>query len=70
MIQYSVAVLEKDQAISCGLRLVLNHLACSESFNNTLLGHIASKVQLLGPAQSAVDAVGNCFESRAQVTLE
>jgi hypothetical protein len=39
MIQYGVAALEKDPAISCGLRLVLDHLACSESINITLLDH-------------------------------
>ena len=42
MIQYGVAALEKDPAISCGLRLVLDHLACSESINITLLDHYYS----------------------------
>jgi hypothetical protein len=36
MIQFAVAVLEKDPAILCGLRLVLNHLGGSESINITL----------------------------------
>ena len=36
MIQYGVAALEKDPAILCGLRLVLNHLGGSESINITL----------------------------------
>ena len=36
MIQYGVAVLEKDPAILCGLRLVLNHLGGSESINTAL----------------------------------
>ncbi len=39
MIQYGVAALEKDPAISYGLRLVLDHLACSEPINITLLDH-------------------------------
>ncbi len=33
MIQYGAAALEKDPAILCGLRLVLNHLGGSEYFN-------------------------------------
>jgi hypothetical protein len=33
MIQYGVAALEKDPAILCGLRLVLNHLGGSESIS-------------------------------------
>ncbi len=33
MIQYGVAALEKDFAIVCGLRLVLNHPGVSESVN-------------------------------------
>ncbi len=37
MIQTCVALLEKDSAILCGLRLVLNHLGGSESMNVTLL---------------------------------
>ena len=39
MIQYGVAVLEKDMAIPGGLRLVLDHLGCSESANVALLDH-------------------------------
>ncbi len=39
MIQYGVAVLEKEYAISCGLRLVLDHLGGSEFINITLLDH-------------------------------
>jgi len=35
MIQFGVAVLEKDAAIICGLRLVLNHPGGSESINIT-----------------------------------
>ena len=38
MIQYGVATLEKDRAIFCGLRLVLNHLSCSEPVNMARLG--------------------------------
>jgi hypothetical protein len=37
MIQSGVAVLEKDPAISCGRRLVSNHLAGSEPMNITLM---------------------------------
>jgi hypothetical protein len=37
MIQSGIAVLEKDPAISCGRRLVLNHLAGSEPINITLV---------------------------------
>ena len=40
MIQYGVAVLEKDPAILFGLRLVLNHLGGSESVNNTVKEHV------------------------------
>ncbi len=36
MIQYGVAVLEKEPAIPCGLRLALDHLGGSESINITL----------------------------------
>ena len=36
MVQYGVAALEKDPAILCGLRLVLDHLGGSESVNITL----------------------------------
>ncbi len=36
MIQYGVAALEKGRAILCELRLVLDHLGCSESVNITL----------------------------------
>jgi hypothetical protein len=39
MIQYGVAVLEKDPAILYGLRLVLNHLGGSESINPALSDH-------------------------------
>jgi len=39
MIQYGVAVLEKDPAILCGLRLVLNHLGGSESINTIMKEH-------------------------------
>jgi hypothetical protein len=38
MLQYGVAVLEKDRAIYCGLRLVLNHLSCSVPVNMTGVG--------------------------------
>ncbi len=43
MIQHGVAALEKDQAILCGLRLVLNHLGVSESINIALQGHTTSR---------------------------
>ena len=36
MIQYGVTALEKDPAILCGLRLVLNHPSGSECSNITL----------------------------------
>ena len=36
MIQQVVAVLDKGTTILCGQRLVLNHLASSESVNITL----------------------------------
>jgi len=36
MIQYGVAILDKGTTILCGQRLVLNHLANSESINTTL----------------------------------
>jgi hypothetical protein len=39
MIQTGVAALEKEPAISCGLRLVLDHLACSEPIAINLLEH-------------------------------
>ncbi len=39
MIQVGVAALEKDTAIPCGLRLVLDHLGCSESINITSVDH-------------------------------
>jgi len=39
MIQYGVAVLAKDMAILCELRLVLDHLGCSESIDSALLDH-------------------------------
>jgi hypothetical protein len=52
MIQYGVAALEKDPAISCGLRLVLDHLACSESINITLLNHLYSVKLILTEYQS------------------
>ncbi len=39
MIQYNVAALEKGADISCGLRLVWDHLAHSEPINIALLGH-------------------------------
>jgi len=37
MIQYGVAVLDKDRAILFGLRLILNHLGGSDSVNIALL---------------------------------
>ncbi len=39
MIQYGAAVLAKDMAIPCGLRLVLDHLGSSESINSALLDY-------------------------------
>ncbi len=39
MSQYCVAALEKDQAILCGLRLVLKHLETSEPVVITLKEH-------------------------------
>jgi hypothetical protein len=39
MIHVGVAPFEKDPAISCRLRLVLDHLACSESINITSVDH-------------------------------
>ncbi len=43
MIQYGGAVLEKDQAILFGLRLVLNHLSVFESIIIALQGYTASR---------------------------
>ena len=42
MIQYGVAVLEKDPAILFGLRLVLNHLGGSEYINIAAQEHYSS----------------------------
>ena len=39
MSQYCVAALKKDQAILCGLRLVLEHLGSSEPINSGLTEH-------------------------------
>jgi hypothetical protein len=39
MIQYGVAALEKDSAILCELRLVLNHPGVSDSINIALPGY-------------------------------
>jgi len=39
MLQYCVAALEKEHAIFCGLRLVLEHLGTSEPAVNTLKEH-------------------------------
>ena len=42
MIQYGVTALEKDPAILCGLRLVLNHPGGSEPINITLAEYLES----------------------------
>jgi hypothetical protein len=42
MIQFGVAVLEKDPAILCGLRLALNHPGGSEPINITLQEYLSS----------------------------
>jgi len=39
MSQYCVTALKKDQAILCGLRLVLEHLGSSEPINLGLTEH-------------------------------
>jgi hypothetical protein len=44
MIQYGVAVLEKDLAILCELRLVLNHPGGSEPINITLTEYQAPQL--------------------------
>jgi hypothetical protein len=45
MIQYGVAALEKDPAILCELRLVLNHLGGSEFINMVLPEYIIPKAE-------------------------